>query len=159
MRRTTRRMGAAAALFCAVLTAGSARPAGACSGPEAPCETGLGRYVLVLPPQAAPEAPVPALVYLHGWGASPSGVLNGRAGMAEALSKRGYALILPEGVPRAGRTQRDWSVADGGRHPRQDIAFLDEIIADAAGRGVDTDRLMLAGFSRGGSMVWDVACQ
>ncbi|MEM6422955.1 MAG: hypothetical protein AAF698_10220, partial [Pseudomonadota bacterium] len=88
-----------------------------------------------------------------------SGVLNGRAGMAEALSKRGYALILPEGVPRAGRTQRDWSVSDGGRHPRQDIAFLDEIIADAAGRGVDTDRLMLAGFSRGGSMVWDVACQ
>ena len=29
---------------------------------------------------------------------------------------------------------------------------------DAAARGVDRSRVLLAGFSRGGSMVWDVAC-
>ncbi len=79
--------------------------------------------------------------------------------MRAHLSARGYALIVPEGRPTHGeRSQKDWSVRDGSDYERDDIAFLSEIFDDAAKRGVDRGRILLAGFSRGGSMVWDVAC-
>ncbi len=74
-----------------------------CGTPAGRCETGLGFYRLALPEGA--EDPVPAVLYLHGWGASSEGVMGSL--MVEAVTARGYALIAPEGLPRAGRTQRD----------------------------------------------------
>ncbi|MEL6336521.1 MAG: PHB depolymerase family esterase [Pseudomonadota bacterium] len=145
-----------AALAGALLTA--PRPAAACPGPGDPCTVETGDYLLLLP-QGAAEGPVPAMMYLHGWAASPEGFLNGRAEMVETTLSRGYALIVPRGLPRRGRTQRDWAVRDGGQHPRDDVEFLAAVLRDAASRGVDRDRVLLAGFSRGGSMVWDLACR
>ncbi|MEM6679611.1 MAG: prolyl oligopeptidase family serine peptidase [Pseudomonadota bacterium] len=141
----------AAALLVALLPL----PAVAC-GAQTDCAVEGGVYRLVMPEA---EAPVPALFFLHGWGASPEGTLRGRADLRVTLSARGYALILPEGIPRAGRTQRDWAVRDDGRHPRDDLAFFDAVLQDAASRGVDRERVLLGGFSRGGSMVWYVACE
>ena len=134
----------------------------AASGEEA-CGGGLcavegGGYRLAMP-EVPVEAPVPALFFLHGWGASSQGTMRSRAAMRAALSARGYALIVPEGVPRAGRTQRDWAVRDGRPHPRDDLALFEAILADAAARGVDRARVLMAGFSRGGSMVWYTACE
>jgi polyhydroxybutyrate depolymerase len=43
-------------------------------------------------------------------------------------------------------------------YERDDLAFLAEVLDDAAAQGIDRDRVLLAGFSRGASMVWDVAC-
>lgn len=135
-----------------------APPAGAdehCGSPAGECPVEQGFYRVALPEGA--EAPVPALIYLHGWGASSAGVMN-KAAMRAALAARGYALIAPEGVPRTTHENSDWGVRDGGTHPRDDLAFLDAVLDDAARHGVDRDRILLAGFSRGGSMVWDVAC-
>ncbi len=140
------------ALFAA-LPAHACEPDGETAG--ARCEVPGGFYRLVMPERA--DGPVPAMLHLHGWGASSRGALNRFDGGA-ALTDRGYALLLPEGVPRAGRTQRDWAVRDGQPHPRDDIAFLEAVIADATARGVDPQRILLSGFSRGGSFVWDVAC-
>ncbi len=126
-----------------------------CGAPSGLCRTESGEYRLALPERAAD--PVPALVFLHGWGASSAGVMRNGA-MRATLSERGYALIAPEGVPRATHENSDWGVRDGGSHPRDDIAFLAEVLEDAARRGVDRGRVLVAGFSRGGSMVWDVAC-
>ncbi|MEM6488802.1 MAG: dienelactone hydrolase family protein [Pseudomonadota bacterium] len=145
---------------------GAAAPASACPGSERFCTVEGGRYLLLLPEgveatgtgATGTGARLPAMMYLHGWGASPQGVVNGRRQLVDGLAARGYALILPQGVARAGRTQRDWAVRDGRPHPRDDLRFLDAILADAATRGVDRRRVVLAGFSRGGSMVWDVAC-
>lgn len=128
-----------------------------CGTPQGRCDTGLGFYRMALPEDAA--GPVPAMIYLHGWGGSSAGVMNNKA-MRQRLSDRGYALIAPEGVARRdhGNGNSDWSVQDGGQHPRDDIAFIAEVLEDAAGRGIDRSKVLLAGFSRGGSMVWDVAC-
>ncbi|MEO0426397.1 MAG: PHB depolymerase family esterase [Pseudomonadota bacterium] len=147
---------AAAALGLALALASG--PAAACGGTaeEAECPVDGGFYRLALPEGA--EEPVPAVLFLHGWGSSSASDMRNRASLRETLNAGGYALILPEGRPRAGRTQKDWAVRDGGRHVRDDIAFFEAILADAARRGVDPERVMLAGFSRGGSMVWDVAC-
>ncbi|MEM6974368.1 MAG: dienelactone hydrolase family protein [Pseudomonadota bacterium] len=146
-------LASAFALIAVLVTAPSAE---ACPGTEA-CEVAGGSYLLILPEGV--EGPAPALMYLHGWGASAKGVMNGRAAMRGALARRGYALIAPQGIPRQGRTQRDWSVDDRTAHPRDDLDFFAAILDDAARRGVDRDRVLLSGFSRGGSMVWDVACQ
>lgn len=44
-------------------------------------------------------------------------------------------------------------------HAKDDIAFLNDVMDDVATRyNVDRHRMLLSGFSRGGSMVWDVAC-
>ncbi|MGF1445709.1 MAG: alpha/beta hydrolase family esterase [Pikeienuella sp.] len=138
-------------------------PSPPCGGTEEPCAVATGRYALLLPKgsddQEGPEGGAPAVLFLHGWGSSPRGAVGRLAGGREILSA-GFALILPEGVARPGRTQRDWAVRDtASPHPRDDLAFLEAVLADAALRGVDRARVLLAGFSRGGSFVWDVACE
>ena len=128
----------------------------ACDTEGGKCETGSGFYRMILPEGAG--ADVPALVYLHGWGGSSAGVIKNK-GLVRALTRRGYALIVPEGRPtNPNRKQKDWSVRDGSAYERDDIAFLGEILAEAATKGVDRARVMISGFSRGGSMVWDVSC-
>jgi polyhydroxybutyrate depolymerase len=127
-----------------------------CGDPAGECTTPGGFYRLALPVDAV--KPAPAVVFLHGWGGSSAGTMKNRA-MLAILAARGYALIAPEGLrTSATRTQKNWAVRDGRDYQRDDIAFLTEVLDDAAARGVDRDRVLLAGFSRGGSMVWDVAC-
>jgi len=135
-----------------------AAPAAAqgCGTPDGECPTASGFYRLALPEDSEGGA-VPALVFLHGYGDSSAGIMQNVA-MRETLAARGYALIAPEGLPRRGNTRRNWSVRDGSVYDRDDLAFLAEVLDDAARHGVDRRRILLAGFSRGGSMVWDVAC-
>jgi polyhydroxybutyrate depolymerase len=144
---------AAALFFLAALPAHSQL---ACGDPAIDCPTANGSYRLALPAQAA--GPVPALVFLHGWGGSSAGAMKNRA-MLATLGARGYALIAPEGIRTSPtRSQKNWAVRDGRDYARDDLAFLSEVLKDAATHGIDRDRVLMTGFSRGGSMVWDVAC-
>ena len=145
----------AVALASVLLASGPAAAAEPCGTPPGKCPTEHGFYRLALPESA--ERPVPALLFLHGWGASSEGVMRQKE-MLATLSAHGYALIAPEGIAKPEWKNRDWGVRDGTRHPRDDIAFFEEVLEDAAHRGVDRDRVLMAGFSRGASMVWDVAC-
>ena len=130
-----------------------------CGGVDAPCKIADGQYYVVLP--ATPPGPrgYPLVVHLHGWSSSARAVMR-KERFVEKVTSRGYALIAPYGeVQPSGR--RDWSVADGQTRPRRDdVAFLKEVLDDAVTRmKIDRSRVLLTGFSRGGSMVWDVACQ
>ncbi|MEM8841125.1 MAG: polyhydroxybutyrate depolymerase, partial [Pseudomonadota bacterium] len=66
----------------------------------------------------------------------------------------------PQGWHPQGRFQRNWSVkADGTSFARDDIAFLKSVLADVEEtQGLTPAPLLLSGFSRGGSMAWDIAC-
>ena len=145
------------ALLCLCLALiPSIAPAEPCGNPAAECPTTRGFYRLALPEGA--EGLVPAVIYLHGWGSS-SAVLRKNKLMLTALAARGYALIAPEGIRTSpGRSQKNWAVRDGRDYERDDLAFLAEVLDDAAAHGVDRDRVLMTGFSRGASMVWDVAC-
>lgn len=128
-----------------------------CGVPRGECPTEHGFYRLAMPP-GNEGGSVPAVMFLHGWGGSSEGVMR-NAGMLAELGARGYALIAPEGErTSAQREQKNWAVRDGRNYERDDIAFLREVLDDAAGHGIDRGRVLLAGFSRGASMVWDVAC-
>ena len=134
-----------------------ATPALACGlAAQDHCQVESGSYRISVP--AGADRPA-AMVWLHGWGGSADGVMKNK-GMVRRLAGRGIALIAPNGIANTGFSKnRNWSVVDGRDYDRDDIAFLDQVITDAVERhGIDRDRILLSGFSRGGSMVWDAAC-
>ncbi|HUS54728.1 MAG TPA: PHB depolymerase family esterase [Thermohalobaculum sp.] len=140
--------------FCLAALPAAAQPA--CGDRAAECSTEHGFYRLAMPKGVT--SPVPAIVFLHGWGGSSEGMMKNKA-MLATLSARGYALIAPEGVRTSPqRDQKNWAVRDGRDYERDDLAFIAEVLADAAARGIDRNRVLMTGFSRGASMVWDVAC-
>ena len=130
-----------------------------CGGVDAPCSITSGQYYFALPKSPPGPRGYPVMVHLHGWSSSARAVMdNGR--FVEKVLSRGYVLIAPFGeVQPSGR--RDWSVADGQTRPRRDDgAFLSDVLDDAVKRlKINRSRVLLTGFSRGGSMVWDLACR
>ncbi|SFE66498.1 alpha/beta hydrolase family esterase [Roseivivax sediminis] len=144
-----------AALAC--LGAMSAVAAEAGCGPVAePCEVEAGTYHVEQPDMPAEGAP--ALMFIHGWGASGEGTLTMR-GVVETALARGYAVIAPDGIPREGRSGRTWAFHPDRPQRRDEIAFLTEVRDDAATRfDLDAGKMLLAGFSIGGSMTSYLAC-
>jgi polyhydroxybutyrate depolymerase len=130
---------------------GRADPVEACPG-EQGCQVDGGHYRLVLP-DAAPAAPLAALMYFHGWQGSAEETAAD-PGLRALATRLGIALIAPDG---AGRT---WSYPGSpGRH-RDEFAFVGRVLDDVAARfPVDSRRIMASGFSQGGSMVWYLACR
>lgn len=126
----------------------------ACGGADEPCSLDDGTYHII-----APEGPaVGALMFLHGWGSSGRGILR-MSGMVRAFNEAGYAVIAPNGTPRNGRSGGRWLFRPGWPGPRDDFDFLVRVKNDAAERfGFDADRVLLSGFSIGGSMASYVAC-
>jgi len=144
------------ALFRAgVLLAGlaAAPVAGAQCGTETPCAVASGEYRIRLPEGARAQAPVAAIMYFHGYRASAEGVMR-NASLARVADELGVALIAPHG---AGQT---WSYPGSPSTRRDEFRFVAEVLDDVAARfPVDMTRVMAAGFSMGGSMVWYLACR
>lgn len=140
-------------LFAAVLslTGISSVIAGDCGDPDTPCDIEGGSYHIATPQTAAGEQ-AGIFVFLHGSGGTgAAGIKN--QGFVDRVTSRGYALLTPTGL------NKDWSVYDGLPDARDDVAFLRDVITDAAQRfDLDPDAVVMTGFSRGASMVWDVAC-
>ncbi|MEM8663662.1 MAG: dienelactone hydrolase family protein [Pseudomonadota bacterium] len=145
-------------ILATVLTAlmGAQTAHAECGAADAPCETPLGQYHVALPEG---EGPFPAFVYFHGAGGTGRGIAE--APFAKALVARGYAVIAPNGLERPGsRFGPGWYFRPESPARRDELAFTREIIADSAKRhGVDLDRIVLTGYSIGGSLVWYLACQ
>ena len=129
-----------------------------CGAATDPCEVAGGVYNMALPEGWEPGGP--AVIHLHGYGGSGEKVIGNR-GFVARITGRGYALIAPTGlVLGEDFPGRDWAVDDGQQYERDDVAFLAAVLDDAAARfGIDRGRVLMSGFSRGGSMVWDVACK
>ncbi len=129
----------------------SAAAAETCGSADIPCEIDTGSYHIAVPDGVDRPG---IFVFLHGSGGRGSSTVK-NTGFVTRVGARGYALLAPSGAAR------DWSVNDGlfDGSERDDVAFLGAVIRDAADRfDLDATRVILTGFSRGGSMVWDVAC-
>ena len=130
-------------------------------GSEGPaCETPLGTYRIALPDSKAPEAGYPALVFFHGAGGSGARTLTNQ-NMVDTFRARGWAVLAPDGLARPNsRFGPGWSFNPVREKLRDEAAFLREIVADAAQRHtVDAERILMSGFSVGGSLVWYLACE
>jgi polyhydroxybutyrate depolymerase len=144
-------------LLAMALLAPSAR-AQDCGGPDAPCRLALGEYHARAPQPPSEGERLPAVVHFHGAGASGAAVI-GDAALVEPILTRGYVVIAPTGLVPPGRTGGGWSL---GARPRlrDELAFVREVLTDAETRfHIDRSRVLLTGFSIGGSLVWYLACE
>ena len=63
-------------------------------------------------------------------------------------------LILPDGIDKT------WAHQGSPSQARDEIAFMDAVRADMLARWpIEPNEILVTGFSQGGSMVWDLACQ
>lgn len=145
-----RRRGVAAALLgCGLML--SPAPASACPGPD-PCRVEGGDY-LALPPSGWDGASrLPATVFFHGYGSSAA-VAAADPSFTAAFAREGVLLVLPDGL------ERSWAHKGSPSRMRDELAFMDAVRRDLLARfPVDPERLLVTGFSQGGSMVWELAC-
>lgn len=105
-----------------------------CGGGE-PCRVAGGEYHIAVPEDWQGG---PAVLHLHGYGGSGAKVVRNK-GFTGKFTARGYAVIAPTALPWREGKPTDWSVRDGWiTYPRDDLAFLRDVLADAAARaGVD----------------------
>ncbi|MEX0284288.1 MAG: PHB depolymerase family esterase [Paracoccaceae bacterium] len=138
------------------LAYGSPVVANACGTGEQACEVADGSYFVAMPE----GEPTGLVLWLHGAGGSGSKAAANE-GFTRNFREAGLVFVAPQGeqVWPNGKVMRDWSVADGIDDSRDDVAFLSAVVADAVNRfELEGKPLLLAGFSRGGSMAWDLAC-
>jgi polyhydroxybutyrate depolymerase len=124
------------------------------------CKIQLGDYNIELPERSDPTVKTPAMIYFHGAGGSGQRSLKNRE-MVETFLKRGYAVIAPSGLKRPNsRFGPGWSFHPDRKKRRDELAFTKAILEDAAGKfNLDRDRILMTGFSIGGSLTWYLACQ
>lgn len=153
MNRFFTPIAALAALSASWLFPGSALAQSAC-GAGGKCVVEGGYYLAAIPETWDGKARLPLVVYFHGWNGSPEGTFRNKA-MVNGVTRRGAIFVAPfaqTGYWRQIGTGR----AEGGRDER---AYVKAVVADIRKRWpVDESRTMASGFSRGASMVWNVAC-
>lgn len=117
------------------------------------CQTATGRYRLRVPVGWDGQPGLAVLIFFHGWQGTPEGVLamDEITAFADAAD---LVLVVPEGQ---GKT---WSYPGSPSRHRDDFRFVQDVLDDLPKRfPVDEQRIWASGFSQGGSMVWNLACQ
>ena len=120
---------------------------------EGGCTVESGHYRIILPRQVAAHSRTGAIMYFHGYQGSAEETVADEALVAVA-QRLGVALIAPDGM---GRT---WSYPGSPGRNRDEFAYVGHVLDDVSKRfPIDPGRIMASGFSQGGSMVWNLACQ
>jgi len=140
--------------FQAILALVAAQPAAAC-GLESDCRIGDRNYRIQWPEGA--REPFGAIVYAHGYRGSAAGVMRNRS-LRRMAREEGLALIALDSL------DHDWVIPHAPGHAGTDgsreFAYVAAVLDDAARRfALDRDRVMGAGFSSGGMLMWNLACE
>ncbi|MGF1562139.1 MAG: alpha/beta hydrolase family esterase [Geminicoccaceae bacterium] len=123
-----------------------------CGGDRA-CTVELGDYLVLTPDGYDGTQPAPAVIYFHGWQSSAQAAI-GASDLVQPFLEAGFLFVAPNGA------NKTWAHQGSPSQARDEIAFMDQVRADLLARfNVDAQRLLVTGFSQGGSMAWDLACQ
>lgn len=131
---------------------------------------GQHRSASVLLPEARNDHPVPAIIMLHGTGATSAWAMY-ETGWAKLANSGGFAVVCPEALP-AHRAHPRHIIAnpqvwnDGSRPPPEnqfvpdDVAFLKLLFAELPKIApIDPRRIYLTGFSNGAGMAYRMALE
>lgn len=123
-------------------------------GAETDCAIGERTYRIKMPDSHDGATKVGAVVFMHGWRGSAAGIMRNKS-LTKAVSDMGLALVAPKS------RGEDWSLPNAPSGKTEDeMVFFDALIADVtANHNVDPARMMATGFSAGGMMVWNLACE
>jgi len=111
------------------------------------------RWLLYLPSATSVAAPatLPLVFDLHGSGGTPEDQLE-KSGLEALAESEGFALVAPEGIDRM------WNVPADPAKP-SDVRFVSELIDEVSALArIDGRRVYATGFSGGGRMVSQLAC-
>ena len=123
-----------------------------CSGGETQCyEVDRGRYLALEPEQTNEDGSMGLLVYFHGWNSSAENYAQ-KDWLSSGASKRGYLLVLPDGM------ENTWAHEGSPSDARDELKFMDAVLQDVTTRWDISPVRAVAGFSQGASMAWDLAC-
>ena len=128
-----------------------------CLNQDGPCKIDMGQYDIMRPEGAT--GLVPAVMFLHGYGSNGAEVFRNTE-MVNAILARGYALIAPWGRDELGNEGKDWSFHPAYHRVRDETLFLRNVLDDATAKyEIDRNKILMAGFSIGGSMTAYAACE
>lgn len=130
-------------------------PALAC-GADTDCEIGKRTYRIALPDTLPAGEKIGAILYVHGSRGKAARVMKHK-GLLRAANALGVAFIA------AQSHGDDWSIPGA---PSQsvdpdvdELAYFEAIVDDAGKRfPIERNRIVVTGFSAGGMMVWNLAC-
>jgi polyhydroxybutyrate depolymerase len=125
---------------------------------DAPCSVQDGVYRALVPDGPGPH---PVVVYLYGSLGISGNITRSRV-FQRSIVQRGYALIVPAALDVryvGDRIGTGWGRRARRDHPRDDLAFLRRVLIDAERRlRIDRKRVIFAGQSDGGFLIWEIAC-
>ena len=144
----------AAIAWCLLLGGSGPASADAPCSPGERCTVDGGYYLASAPPGWDGVSPLPVIVYFHGWNGTPEGTFRNKA-MLRGAHRRGALFVAPWAQTGYWR-QIGAGRAEGGR---DELAYTRAVLDDVKRRWpVDERRVLASGFSRGASMVWNLAC-
>jgi poly(3-hydroxybutyrate) depolymerase len=112
-------------------------------------------FCTYLPSTIDDGAEHPLLLALHGGSGNASQMMEDNRGIIAAAEAKGYVAVFPNGLPRAGCAalpclDNNWAQPDN-------VFFISELIDRQLATGlVADDRIHLAGFSGGASLIYDI---
>lgn len=151
-------MPVARALIGSVVVAlglGVAGLAQAC-GPDTDCQLGNRHYRIAMPDGHDRADPVGAIIFAHGYRGSARGTMRNKR-LRRIVSDMGLAFVAVKSA------RDDWDIpgapSDLNSDGHVELAYFEAVKADITSRfAVDPDRIMMSGFSAGGMMTWQLAC-
>lgn len=123
-------------------------------GSETDCMIGNDRHYRIRMPGGHDGASsVGAIFFMHGYRGTAKGIMRNKA-LGKMVSDLGLALVAPKSA------YQDWAIpgAPSGKEPVE-LEYFDAVVADIKEKfNINTSHMMASGFSAGGMMTWNLAC-
>ena len=119
---------------------------------------GINRTYYVSYPNG-PAEPSGLIINMHGFGGNASGQLSGTQ-MNSYAHPENIAVVYPQGLP-SGIGSPSWNVGTFWDFNEQDdVGFISAMIDDIASNfDIDLNKVYACGFSNGGYMAYELACE
>ncbi len=145
--------------FLSIVCVATGVMAETCGGEAAPCKVRSGMYYATVAPKSD-GVKRPVLLFFHGAGGLGTSVLGEKSDFKPFVDA-GYVVIGAQGLMRDSQAfGTGWSFRPESPQLRDELAYAHEVLDDVVMRfDADRSRVLVSGFSIGGSLVWYLACK